>query len=182
MKITERWLPVKGFEDYEVSDLGRVRTLNYKRTGKVKVLSPQATKGGYLQVLLYKDGKKKRFYVHRLVVIAFIGDIPKGMVVNHLNEDKLDNRLSNLEVVTQKENINYGTRNERVAEAHSKQLDLIEADYPYREFTFKNSLKASEFFSYKSEGQIKGLICRARQRGENWINIRKKKYFFAQEA
>lgn len=181
MKIKdERWKSIKGYEGlYEVSDWGRVRSLNY---GKVKVLSPIDNGKGYLRVMLCKDGKKKQFLVHRLVWVSFRGTIPKGMQINHLNEDKSDNRLSNLEMVTAKQNVNHGTRNERVAKALSKQLDLIEADYPYTKLTFENSLKAGEFFNYKREDQVGCFISKARKRNENYINIRGTRYLFAQEA
>lgn len=72
---------------------------------------------GYCLVNLYKDGKGKTFKVHRLVVTSFIGPIPRGMVVNHINENKLDNRLSNLEICTQKKNMNHGSCKARISES-----------------------------------------------------------------
>lgn len=129
-----------------------------------------------------KNGKQKSFYVHRLVAETFIGPIPKGEVVNHLNENKLDNRLENLEICTVTQNNNHGTRNERIAKANSKQLDLLEADYPYREFSFLNSYEASAFFNYKLKKTVGNYIFDARKRGENFINLRGTKYFFSQQA
>lgn len=143
--------------------------------GRIKVLKPAINKG-YLQVELRKDGKRKGFLVHRLVVTSFIGPIPKGMEVNHINEDKRDNRLENLELVTHKENINFGTRNERVA----KQIDLLEADWPYTELRFKSTQEVSAFFGYKHKETVGDYISKARKRGRNFINLRKKKYFFSQ--
>ena len=93
--IKEIWMPIFGCEGYEVSKIGSVRSLDYLHTGKAKILKPQKTHNGYLQVYLYKDGKLKGFKVHRLVWEAFNGPIPEGMQVNHLNEDKTDNRLEN---------------------------------------------------------------------------------------
>lgn len=119
--------------------------------------------------------------MHTLVVTSFRGPIPKGLVVNHINENKLDNRLENLEIITQKENINFGTRNERSGKAISKQLDLMEAEYPFREYTFPSSCEASEFFGYKYKNQVGDYISKARKRGENFINLRKTTYFFAQQ-
>lgn len=188
MQIIERWKAVVGYEGlYEVSDFGNVRSLKY---GKVRVLKPGVMKG-YYRVHLCKNGKRKSFLVHRLVVIMFIGDIPKGMVVNHINENKFDNRLENLEIVTVKENNNHGTRNERLAKSNkismlgntngAKQLDLMEVEYPFREFTFLSSCAASRFFGYNNKKQVGAYISVARKRGKNFINIRKKKYFFAQQ-
>lgn len=126
--INEVWKPVRGyFNLYEASNYGRVRSLNYNHTGKTRLLSPGKTTGGYLQVVLYKDGKLKGFRVHRLVWEAFNGPIPEGMQINHLSEDKTDNRLENLSLVSAKENNNWGTRNERagkgVAKAKSKMVE-----------------------------------------------------------
>lgn len=75
MKIKEKYKVVPGYEDYEVSDFGNVRSLKF---GKIKVLRSKLN-NGYLQVGLCKNGERKMFFVHRLVVSAFIGPIAKGM-------------------------------------------------------------------------------------------------------
>ena len=87
------------------------------KTVKGKILKPVIDKDGYQRVHLSKNGKKKKFGVHRLVYAAFCGEIPNGLVVNHINECKTDNRLSNLNLMTPKENNNWGTRNDRIAKA-----------------------------------------------------------------
>lgn len=112
----EQWKAIKGYEGlYQVSNTGKVRSLNYKCSGKIKELSPGDNGLGYLQVNLYKEGKCKRFKVHRLVVQAFIGEIPKGLVVNHKDENPQNNNVDNLEICTYEYNNNYGTRNERLS-------------------------------------------------------------------
>lgn len=70
--------------------------------------------GGYRRVNLCKNGKKKQYLVHRLVVAAFIGKIPKGMQINHKDENRANNHLNNLEICTPAYNCNYGTRIERI--------------------------------------------------------------------
>lgn len=71
---------------------------------------------GYWQVGLTNDnGQQKHFFLHRVIWQAVKGDIPEGMVINHLDEDPSNNVIWNLDMCTQKENINYGTRNERAA-------------------------------------------------------------------
>ena len=103
-----------------VSNLGMVKSLNYKNTGREEVLTPAKNSKGYLRVSLHKNGKERKLGVHRLVWEAFKGPIPKGMQINHLNEEKTDNHLENLSLVTPKENCNWGTRNKRIWEKVSK--------------------------------------------------------------
>lgn len=120
----ELWKDVVGYEGrYQVSNMGRVKSLERKvwngrgyGTVSEKILKPRKNKYGYLDVLLHRDGKAKRYRVNRLVASAFIPN-PQGLPeVNHINEDKTDNSLENLAWVTHKENINHGTRTERQAE------------------------------------------------------------------
>lgn len=104
---------IVGYENYEVDTEGNVYSMNYGRTGKEQKLKPGKNKGGYLHVSLCKEGKQKMFLVHRLVANAFVPNLERKSQVNHKNEQKDDNRVSNLEWMTRLENCNYGTRNER---------------------------------------------------------------------
>ena len=116
----EVWSPVKGYEGlYEVSSMGRVKSLNYNKTGKERMRVLTMNKDGYYRVILYKNGKAKWHQVHRLVAAAFLkNDDPEHKTqINHISEfEKENNHYSNLSWMTPKENVNYGTRNERVAE------------------------------------------------------------------
>ena len=106
----EEWKDIKGFEGlYQVSNLGRIKSF-YRL--EEKILKPLITKG-YYQVCLFKQAIKKKYLVHRLVWSAFNGSIPEGLQVNHINEIKSDNRLENLNLMTSKENCNWGTGIER---------------------------------------------------------------------
>lgn len=106
----EVWKDVKGYEGlYQVSNLGRIKSLNYKRTGKEKIMKQTKRGNGYLRVDLCKDKKIKTYNVHRLVAMTFIFNEYNKPQVNHINEIKTDNRVENLEWVTSKENVNYGT-------------------------------------------------------------------------
>lgn len=114
----EIWKNVLGFEGkYQVSNLGNVRSLNYKRSGFSKELSPAKEKDDYLYVTLY-SGNCKQYHkkVHRLVAEAFIPNPEKLPEVNHKDEDKQNNRLDNLEWCTSKYNINYGTGHQKTIE------------------------------------------------------------------
>lgn len=116
MQIKENWKPIDGFEGYAVSNLGRIKSLNYKRTGKEKILKPMKNKG-YLQVGLCRNGKRKMFYVHRLVATAFLPN-PNGFTeINHIDEDKTNNVVDNIEWASRWYNMNYGTRTERTSKA-----------------------------------------------------------------
>ena len=117
--MEEIWKDVVGFEGlYQVSDLGRVKSLHYKMTDQERVLVPVPDRIGYLRVKF----KSKVKLVHRLVWETFIGPISPGFEVNHINEDKSDNRLSNLNLLTHKENVNWGSGTERAIQKQSHRI------------------------------------------------------------
>ncbi|HEO1661555.1 NUMOD4 motif-containing HNH endonuclease [Burkholderia multivorans] len=98
----EKWRQVVGFEGkYEVSDCGRVRS---PRTGKL--LAQRLWNSGYPSVQLWAGNKAHSRSVHRLMAAAFLGLAP-GLQVNHIDGDKGNNRLDNLEVVTPSENLKH---------------------------------------------------------------------------
>ena len=132
----EEWRDIPNyFGLYQISNLGRVKSLERFRKGKngslssvkEKILKPGILNSGYYIIGLTKQSILKFYYVHRLVWIAFNGSIPEGYDINHLNEKKFDNRLKNLNLMTHIENINYGTGIERSTKKRSKvvlQFDL----------------------------------------------------------
>lgn len=103
----EKWKSVSGYEGlYWVSNLGRVRSTE-------KVLKPTLNSKGYERVGLHKNGSLKTVYVHRLVACAFIPNPEGKPQVNHMDEDKRNNRADNLEWCTPLYNNTYGKKNER---------------------------------------------------------------------
>lgn len=116
----ETWVSLPGFEGfYEVSNKGRVRGVDRvasfrgrwgDATAKMpgKILKPSVTKGGYYYVSLSKNSKKRKFFVHRLVMLAFFGD--SDLQINHKDGDKSNNNMGNLEYCTAQENLLHCTR------------------------------------------------------------------------
>lgn len=114
--MTEQWRAVVGYEGiYEVSDLGRVRSVDRidargrRRRGRSRSLVRQ--KSGHLTVSLCKDGVHRQFLVHVLVLSAFVGPCPVGMEGCHWNDDGSDNRLENLRWDTRSANVADSVRN-----------------------------------------------------------------------
>ena len=96
---------------YQVSNLGRIKSLARKsligRVLKEKILKPFLVGGGYLSVSLHKEGKQYNKQAHKLVAIAFLNHTPNGnkIVVDHIDNDKTNNKLSNLQLISNRENL-----------------------------------------------------------------------------
>lgn len=111
------WDKVQNFTRYLISTDGRIYNTHSKQMVKARI------NRDYIRAHLRSDdGEWKGIYVHRLVYQAHVGEIPKGMQINHKDENKLNNNLWNLELTTVKENSNYGTRNEKISKANSKRV------------------------------------------------------------
>lgn len=135
--MIEIWKDIEGYEGlYQVSSFGRVKSLNYNKTGKEQYLKQRKNSSEYLQVDLWKKGKIKQSSVHRLVAEAFIPNTYNLPQVNHRDENKGNNRVDNLEWCDRKYNINYGTARERMVKnmtgpCKSKQVLCVETGVVY---------------------------------------------------
>lgn len=118
----EIWKEIENFDMYEISSEGRVRskkivrsrTLSRPPEVKYKILKPHVDKHGYCSVIIQNNYYILKVLVHRLVAKAFIDNPTNLPSINHINENKSDNSVSNLEWCTNVYNSNYGTRNERI--------------------------------------------------------------------
>lgn len=118
----EEWKDIPNYEGlYRVSNTGRVESLyrsilgryGKRKSIKGRVMINQKCSNGYLFVALSKNGKTNMKLIHRLVAIVFVKGFQEGKEVNHINEDKTDNRASNLEWITHQRNSVHGTKIER---------------------------------------------------------------------
>lgn len=120
--MEEIWKDKKDYEGlYQVSNLGRAKSLDRYVKGKGhslqlkkgRILKPMKDNNGYLKVLLSKNGKYTNYYVHRLVAEVFLPNPNNYKEVNHKDENKTNNVVTNLEWCDRKYNQNYGTRTEK---------------------------------------------------------------------
>lgn len=151
----ELWRDVVGYEGlYQVSNFGRVKSLNYHRSGEPRIIAQRQDRYGYKAVNLSKDGAARQVSVHRLVATAFIPNPDYLPQVNHKDEDKTNNTADNLEWCTNKYNMNYGTHNERCAAGIAKPILQIDLK------TGKLTLWQSATHAANVLGQDRRKICR----------------------
>ena len=123
----EIWKDIKGYEGkYQISSLGRVKSLKYNNTKESKLLH-QSLINNYYSVCLWKQRKGKQYRIHRLVAEAFIPNPLHLPEVNHIDENKLNNNVDNLEWCSSKYNCNYGARNKKL----SKPVQCVETGIIY---------------------------------------------------
>lgn len=147
----EIWKDIEGYEGlYQVSTYGNIKSLpKVRRNGtgtyiqKEKLLKPSNTSTGYKKVELCKDGKRKSFKVHRLVAIAFIPNPDNKPEVNHIDGNKINNNIDNLEWVTSSENSVHAY--ETGLNSNKKDLDEKEIIYMYCELNMTMQEIAKHF-------------------------------------
>jgi len=188
----EIWKDIPEYKGiYQVSNLGNIKSLNYRGLNKESILKQSVCHSGYEFVVLYNKTKRKTRSVHQLVCEAFLNHKPCGhkLVVNHINHIKTDNRLCNLEIITQRENAskkNIQTTSEFVGvyyyKKHKKWSSSIWVGKKivYLGF-FDNELEASQYYKNAlislnngSEINIKRPITSSKYKGVSYCKERKK--------
>ena len=112
----EIWKSIPNFSRYEASNKGNLRSLNYKNSKKTKILKPALSPDGYLKTMLQGDNKKySSWTVHKFVLLAFLGERDVNLEINHIDGNKINNELSNLEYVTRSENIKHAYDNNLIS-------------------------------------------------------------------
>ena len=143
----------RDYDNYEVYEDGRIFSYWTNR-----FLKPKTKKNGYQQVHLYNnEGKAKWYLVHRVVYESVTGTpIPEGYEINHRSEDKTENFFSNLELISHKDNINFGSRNSKVAKSLSKQVGAFKDDKLVMTFTSTMEAGRNGFDSRKVSACCRG--------------------------
>jgi hypothetical protein len=157
----EVWKDIPRYEGlYQVSNLGNVRTLNYKRSNQTKNIKLQKSKDGRIQIRLCKDGvRAPNTRVSQLEAIAFLNHTPCGfkIVVDHIDNDKENNKLYNLQLITNRENCSKDKKNGTSKHTgvcwNKKDKNWSANIYINGKFNylggFKNELKAAEAYQNK---------------------------------
>ena len=165
---------------YEVSNTGKVRSMNYNKTGVPGLLHPEVKKGEgslpYLRVIMHKDKRQKKFLVHRLVAQAFIPNPLNLPQVNHKDCNVQNNRVENLEWWGARYNTTYGDAKKKMIETKrrtgnwgggisiesrkkSGYIKSVKVIYPDgREVICETQKEAAKLLGVKSSGGICGCL------------------------
>lgn len=182
----EKWLPVLGYEGfYEVSDTGRMRSLDRVVKGnrgqakpiKGRILKCFVNHDGYIRVALSKNSKVKKVAVHRLVAESFLENPNQYPVVNHIDEVKDNNEVSNLEWCTQSENVLHGNGIEKMMSSEKWKATRGERGLVFQDL---ETGEKKEYYSLREadrDGFSRRSIARSIERGDGiyknkkWIYI-----------
>lgn len=168
-QVQEKWKPIVGYPKYAVSNYGRVKvTARTTVSHPGRILKPTPDKYGYEYVSLYCEGKHKRGKIHQLVAEHFVGARPDGLTVNHIDGNKRNNRSSNLEYISNADNMR-----------HAWQMGLCPVGEKHKRSKLKEwqvrgiiVLKGSMYVrdTAKLFGCASGLVCDI-QNGKWWKHV-----------
>ena len=146
--LNEEWCDIKDYEGlYQVSNYGRIKSFRANKGNKINI-SRLRTNGKYYIVDLCMKSKINRYYIHRLVAQAFIPNPENKETVNHINCNKLDNRLFNLEWNTRKENQQHALKNNCISRVKFYKLSY---DFLYKEYVINK--KSANLIAKESNGE-----------------------------
>ncbi|MGT2716596.1 NUMOD4 domain-containing protein [Streptococcus respiraculi] len=149
--MEEKWKSVRGYEGlYEVSSDGRVKN---SKTGRI--LTPRVNNSGYVRISLYKKEGCKEFLVHRLVAETFIPAVNGKEIVNHIDENKLNNNVENLEWVTSQENVQHSIERLRVPKKHK--VIYLYTLYGRLVRVFSSAVEAGNYFGVSTTTIISAI-------------------------
>lgn len=142
MSEKEVWKIIEKYPNYMISNLGKIKSLNYKRTGKEQILKQSINGRGYYYVLISINNKYKNILIHKAVAEAFLENDNNYSDVNHIDGNKLNNCITNLEFCTRSENIKHAyknnLRNKQVGNTYKKRCELA-IEYINREYFIKEN-------------------------------------------
>lgn len=168
VSMKEEWKSVVGYEGlYEISNLGRIKSLNFDGTKRERIMSPYLVHG-YSRIRIFKNSKPRSVGVHRLVAEAFIANPDNKPYVNHINGDKSDNRAANLEWCTQSENTIHSYRvlmNKASGGREKKKVMLVETGQ-----VFESIKEASKMTGHNRTSIIS--CCKGRYKTVNGMHWR----------
>lgn len=160
----EVWKEIEGFEGlYQISTLGRVKSLKRKYVSKDRILKAKTDKDGYLIVNLSKNNIDNTLRIHKLVALHFIKNPNKFTVINHKDENKKNNSVENLEWCTVRYNNSYGKRIESVAEKNKVKVKCITTGVIF------NSIKEAADF-YKINRNHISSCCTGKRKSSGILN------------
>lgn len=159
--MVEQWKEIKNYPGYLVSSWGRIKS--YKRSTNGKIIFGKLDKDGYRKVLLYSaPGIRKTFSVHRLVAQSFLSNPHNYPVVNHKDENKLNNHVSNLEWCCIGYNNRYGNRQRKAKETlkdnNSKYVGISIVAYKNGKYKYFNNYCQAAKQLHVSLGDISLLV------------------------
>lgn len=167
----EVWEDIPGFPGYQASTLGRIKSFCDKHSGIRKessIVHQAVAHHGYRRLQICRDAKRINYYVHRLVLLTFVGPIPDGMEVGHLNGDTSDNRLENLCYCTKEENeaLKVQTGTHHWVKLTPEQAGFIKKNYScVADGGIYTASKLAEMFNVSKEC-IHGII-----QGRSWRHL-----------
>lgn len=167
----ETWRQIPNFSRYEASTKGRLRSTNYKNTGKTKVLKPADGGDGYLKtMLLNDDGEYKSWGVHKWIALTYKGKKPEGMEINHIDGVKINNAPDNLEYCTKSENFIHAYENDLMERKRGSKNGMAKLTEKQVIAIRKHAKENGRYYGRKelaekhgvSEAQIKDIVNRRR--------------------